>query len=58
MISERYKRLRFEEGKRIGRKEALKEQQERVEKILAEFGEEVSPEIRKRLLSEFEDQSP
>ena len=58
MISERYKRLRFEEGKGIGRKEALKEQQERVEKILAEFGEEVSPEIRKRLLGEFEDQSP
>ena len=52
MISERYKRLRFEAGFAEGREK----ERERVKKILEEAGEEVSPEVRKRLLGESVDE--
>ena len=54
MISERYKRLRFEAGLAKGEER----ERERVKKILEEVGEEVSPEVKKRLLGESMDEKP
>ena len=62
MISERYKRLRYEEGRKRGREEgrkegreeARKEQRRRVEEFLQRSGVELTPEDRERLFGEME----
>ena len=59
MISERYKRMRFEEGRRLGREEgkeaARKAYKQRLERFLSESGIELTDADRNRLLSEAEE---
>ncbi len=58
MISERYKRLRYEEGRKRGREEgreeARKEQMKRVEEFFQRSGLELTPEDREKLFGELE----
>ena len=67
MISERYKRMRFEEGRRLGREEgreegievgreaARKAYKQRLDRFLSESGIELTDADRERLLGETED---
>lgn len=50
MISERYKRLRFEAGLEKGKEKERERFKERVNRILEEMGDELSPELKERLL--------
>ena len=58
MISERYKRMRFEEGRRVGREEGIavarKEYKQRLEQYLEESGIELTDADKNRLLGEAE----
>ena len=62
MISERYKRIRYEqgleEGKKLGRKEARKEARERVEAFLSASGLELTSEDKRRLLGDEVEENP
>ena len=55
MISERYKRLQFNEGMEKGRKETLEAERKRVTKVLEDIGEKLTPEERERLLGTWEE---
>ena len=59
MISKRYKRMRFEEGRRLGREEgkeaARKAYKQRLERFLSESGIELTDADRERLLGEVEE---
>ncbi len=61
VISERYKRIRFEEGRKQGLEEgraaAVKEQKRRVEEFLQRSGIELTPEDREKLFGERESES-
>ncbi len=73
VISERYKRIRFEEGrklgikegkelgleegKELGRREATKEQRKRLEELLLQSGIELTPEDQEKLFGERDSQS-
>ena len=61
VISERYKRIRFEEGLKKGREEgraaAAKEQKRRMEEFLQRTGIELTPEDREQLFGERDSQS-
>ena len=60
VISERYKRIRFEEGRKQGLEEgraAAKEQKRRMEEFLQRSGIELTPEDREKLFGERESES-
>ena len=58
MISERYKRIRYEQGledgKKLGREAARKAYKQRLERFLSESGIELTDADRERLLGEAE----
>ena len=50
MISERYKRIRYEAGLAKGEEQERERVKKRVNRILEEMGDELSPELKERLL--------
>ena len=50
MISERYKRLRYEAGLAKGKEQERERFKRRVNRVLEDMGDEVSPELKERLL--------
>ena len=55
MISERYKRIRYEQGLEEGKKLARKEFKKRLERYCAESGLELSEAVKEELLGEVEE---
>ena len=54
MISERYKRMRFEAGKEAGRQAERK----RIKEILEQYGVELTPETKELLFGKPEEKRP
>ena len=50
MISERYKKIRYEAGLAKGEEQERERVKKRVNRILEEMGDELSPELKERLL--------
>ena len=55
MISERYKRMRFEAGKEEGREEGQEAERKRIREILEQHGVELPPDLKELLFGKPEE---